>query len=467
MSSRIMTSTRPASALLRVTLTVILATIIVPTTRVRAAPLLAASQVQVIATSRWNPPSPDPSGITYWPRRDHLMVVDGEIEEMAIWAGANMFEATRTGGLVRTYDTTSFNKEPVGIDIEIADNDHFFISNDSQKTIFDIDIGPDREFGTSDDRRRPFLTSGFGNTDPEGLTLGGGKLYTVDGAGARIYGTSPGANGIFEASDPTTSFDVASLGVRDPEGIDYDSRTGNLWVVDRSRARLNEITTAGTLLQTIDLEALVGAVNPADVTLAPASTNTAASNLYLVDRGVDNNVDPNENDGKIYEIMLTGSPPPPPTGNLLANASFEADATNDGAPDSWSPNRKFTRSTGIPAADGSYVGRFFTNDNTGANSTQTVVASAGTTYTFACAVNIPPPNDTTAFNVKFQVRWLTASSSTISTWTLATLTAHTGSVWQRPTGSKVAPSGTARAQIRLVVSSLNGTVYVDACSFGS
>jgi hypothetical protein len=188
---------------------------------------------------------------------------------MAIWAGANMFEATRVGSLFKTYDTTSFNNEPVGIDIEIGPNDHFFISNDSKKTIFEIDLGPDGAFGTSDDKRRPFLTSGFGNTDPEGLTLGAGKLYTVDGAGAEVYITAPGSNGIFEASDPTTHFDTAVIDIADPEGIDYDAATGNLWIVDRSRKRLNEITTSGTLVQTIDLKALVGAVNPGDVTLAP------------------------------------------------------------------------------------------------------------------------------------------------------------------------------------------------------
>lgn len=467
MGTRTAVRPHPGRVLALLTTMLLLAAFTLPGTPVTATGYLAAVSVQTIETSLWNPPSPDPSGITYWPRRDHLVVVDGEVEEMAIWAGANMFESTRTGSLVRTYDTTSFNTEPVGIDIEIGDNDHFFISNDSKKTIFDIDLGPDGEFGTSDDKRRPFLTSGFGNTDPEGLTLGAGKLYTVDGGDQRVYITEPGSNGIFEASDATTSFDVGGLDVRDPEGIDYDPRTGNLWVVDRGGARLNEITTAGALLQVIDLEALVGAIHPADVTLAPASTGTGELHLYLVERGIDNNQDPNENDGKIYEISLEGSPPPPPTGNLLANASFEDDATNDGKPDIWSTNKKFSRSAAIPAADGSYVGQFFTTDNSGANSTQTVVASAGTVYTFACSVNIPPQNNTTAFSVKFQARWLNANNNTISTWTLTTLTAHTGSAWQRPTGSKVAPSGTTNAQIRMVVSSLNGTIYVDACSFGN
>lgn len=273
------------------------------------------THVQTINTgagSSWGPTySPDPSGITYWARLGHLVIVDGEVEEMALWAGANVFQSTLTGSLVRTYDISSWNNEPVGIDIEIAENGRWFISNDSKKTIFEINLGADGEFGTSDDKRRAFLTSAFGNNDPEGLTLGGGKLYTVDGGGARVYITQDGGNGIYEGSDPTTWFDVAGIGIHDPEGIDYDPRTGHLWIVDRSRKRLNEVTTTGNLLQSIDLRTLVGAVNPGDVTLAPSSTGSGELNLYIADRGVDNNVDPNENDGKIYEIAI--GPPPPDT----------------------------------------------------------------------------------------------------------------------------------------------------------
>jgi hypothetical protein len=420
--------------------------------------------VQTIDTSEWNPPSPDPSGITYWSRHDHLVVVDGEVEEMAIWAGANMFEATRAGGLVKSYNTTSFNKEPVGIDIEIGPNDHFFISNDSQKTIFDIDIGSDGVFGTSDDKRRPFLTSGFGNTDPEGLTLGAGKLYTVDGGNREVYITEPGSNGIFEASDPTTHFDVDKLGIRDPEGIDYDPRTGNLWIVDRSRGRLNEVTLSGNLLQTIDLEALAGAVNPADVTLAPGSDNTGEQHLYIVERGIDNNVDPNENDGKIYEITFTDNPPlPPPTGNFLKNPGFEDDANNDSRPDIWSINTKFTRSNAVHHS-GEYSGKFFATDNSGATIKQKVSnLTAGVTYTLSAWMNAPTTSD--SFKFRLRVQWRNASNSTIRTDTFVEVADDTAGGWQFLANSLVAPVGTTSAFIQLNVASLNGTVYVDDMEF--
>ena len=50
----------------------------------------APALVQVIDTSVWPKPSPDPSGITYWPARDTLVIADGEVEEMPIFAGAKL-----------------------------------------------------------------------------------------------------------------------------------------------------------------------------------------------------------------------------------------------------------------------------------------------------------------------------------------------------------------------------------------
>ncbi len=74
---------------------------------------------------------------------------------------------------------------------------------------------------------------------------------------------------------------------------------------------LFELTTSGTLVQTIDISA-ANVFKPAGLTLAPSSYSAAAESLYIVDRGVDNDTDPNENDGKIFEVTLpaNGSVPP-------------------------------------------------------------------------------------------------------------------------------------------------------------
>ena len=274
-----------------------------------AQPLSAVSLVNTIYTSRWNPASPDPSGITYWPARKALVVVDGEVEEMPnLFKGVNVWQSSLTGTVGATYSTLAFTKEPVGIDIAVnTQNNNFFISDDSKKTIHEVALGPDGKLGTGDDIRRSFLTSSFGNNDPEGLTLGAGKLYTVDGAGRKLYISEPGANGRFDGAgdDKVTRIDLVPVGIQDPEGIDFNPDSGTLYIADRAGKTVWEITTAGKLVRKIALKPIIPTVlNPGDVTLAPNSRNAAVKSLYVVDRGVDNNDDPNENDGKIYEITL-------------------------------------------------------------------------------------------------------------------------------------------------------------------
>lgn len=274
-----------------------------------ARPLSAVSLVNTIYTSRWSPASPDPSGITYWPARKALVVVDGEVEEMPnLFKGVNVWQTSLTGTVGATYSTLAFTKEPVGIDIAVnTQNNNFFISDDSKKTIHEIALGPDGKLGTSDDIRRSFLTSSFGNNDPEGLTLGAGKLYTVDGTARKLYISEPGANGRFDGAgdDRVTSFDLGVLGIGDPEGIDFNTDSGTLYIADRAGKAVFEVTTAGKLIRKIALKPIIASVlNPGDVTLAPSSRNAAVKSMYIVDRGVDNNVDPNENDGKIYELTL-------------------------------------------------------------------------------------------------------------------------------------------------------------------
>jgi hypothetical protein len=157
----------------------------------------------------------------------------------------------------------------------------------------------------------------------------------------------------------------------------------------------------------------------------------------------------------------TSSPSPSPTpSNLLKNPGFELDANNDTRPDSWTSNSKFTRRT-ASVNGGTYAGRFFATDNTGTTISQTVSnLTAGTKYNFSGWVNIPAQNDTT-FTFKLQVRWRNASNTTIGTTTVKTYSAATSGWTQATATSLVAPTGTTNGQVRMVVSSLNGTIYVD------
>ncbi|HZO19559.1 MAG TPA: Ig-like domain-containing protein, partial [Gemmatimonadaceae bacterium] len=106
-----------------------------------------------------------------------------------------------------------------------------------------------------------------------------------------------------------------------PEGIAYDSDFGHLYVVGRPETLVFHFSTTGTLLRTVSIAA-AQADKPAGMDYAPSSASLSARSLYIVDRGVDNNDDPNENDGKLYEFSI-----PPISGNTLPTVTITAPAS--------------------------------------------------------------------------------------------------------------------------------------------
>lgn len=158
------------------------------------------------------------------------------------------------------------------------------------------------------------------------------------------------------------------------------------------------------------------------------------------------------------------APPPPPAGeNLLRNAGFENDTNNDGRPDDWSTNSRVSRSSAL-VHSGAYAMRHAATDNGSYTITQHLSGvSPATTYTFSGWINIPPTSDSLTF--RFQVQWRNASNSTIATTTVQTFTAPTAG-WTVARATLTPPTGTAAAQVRMAVSSLNATIYVDDLFFG-
>jgi len=278
--------------------------------------------VQTVHTSAFSPPSPDPSGITYIPATDILLVSDGEVDEMPpYFVGVNLFGVTRAGGLSYTKTTTAYSNEPTDLAYN-ANNGHLFVSDDNKKKVFDVNPGADGILYTSDDIITFFSTAAFNSMDPEGLDYdaGSGHLFIADGVNSEVYRVNPGPNGVFDGlpanggDDSVTQFDTAVHNILDPEGIDYIPATGHLILTGKNNVRLlYEVTTAGSLVQTFDVSA-ANSKKLAGVVMAPSSTNAALMSYYLVDRGIDNDSDPNENDGKIYEFASgSNSPTATPT----------------------------------------------------------------------------------------------------------------------------------------------------------
>lgn len=275
--------------------------------------------VQTIDLAKKTPPSPDPSGITYLSSINRLLISDGEVDEIAnLFTGNNLYEMTLTGDLTRVATTLPYSFEPTGVDDNPA-NGHVFISDDDRKRIFELAAGSDNRFGTGDDVVTSFSTTPFESYDAEGLAFNNttGELYIVDGVNNEVYIVHPGANGRFDGvpssggDDRVTQFDVLGLGILDPEAGHYDNATGHLILAGRSDEDLYEVTTDGLLVRILTI-ADVNTGKLAGLTMAPGSRNPNVMNYYVVDRGVDNDVDPAENDGKLYEFTLV-----PAFGDLL------------------------------------------------------------------------------------------------------------------------------------------------------
>jgi len=271
-----------------------------------AAETVTPTLIQTIDTSQLSPPIPDPSGLAFLPS-GNLLVADAEVDEIpSLYKGKNVFEVTTAGELVDSFRTTRFSTEPAGL--AVIDG-RVGVSDDDGDRVFLVGPGPDRRYGTKDDRVRSFSTSPFGSNDPEGLAYGGGAFFIADGKGAEVYRVTRGPNAVFDGvppigDDTVSHFDTAELGQPDPEGIEFNADTGTLFIVSNAKdSNIIETTIQGRLLTTIDLSA-IGVHSPAGLAFGPGSADPRISSLYIADRGRDNSTDPSENDGRIFEISF-------------------------------------------------------------------------------------------------------------------------------------------------------------------
>jgi VCBS repeat protein len=278
--------------------------------------LLPASLVHIIDTSKaaWSPSAPDPAGVDYWPLTGRLLIADSEVEEMsAYWMGKNVFQSTTSGTLGNTCSTISYTGEPTGVAINPVNN-HIFFSTDFNDRVFEVSLGADGQYCTTDDTVTTTDVYNLYNiTDAEDVAYGNNTLFIAGGDAAEVYRIPLGANGVLGGGDDgaMTHFDTAALGFGDLEALGYNADAGTLFIasprpVDRY---LGETTITGTLLRAYDLSLMGSAGNiRSDVTYAPGSQNPAVKNIYIASRGVDNDSNRLENDGQIWEISL-GSPP--------------------------------------------------------------------------------------------------------------------------------------------------------------
>ena len=250
---------------------------LVASTTAALAATVPSSNVKVTDTTTWTPSSPDPSGITYLPTTNQLIVADAEVDEIPApypgqYKGVNLYTTTLGGALVATGTTkesaTGWSVEPTGL---AYGKGNLYVSDDDKKSIFTITSpGGDGVYGTADDlpaTPKGFKVSTFGNTDPEGVAYDPvhDELLLINGqTGARFYRLSSGVNGVFDGvapggDDVPVEIDLERYGVIDPEGIAYDASRNTILVSSDGSQAIFELDRNGALLNTINL-ASMGAV---------------------------------------------------------------------------------------------------------------------------------------------------------------------------------------------------------------
>ena len=308
--------------------------------------VIPESAIRVVATSSYNPPSPDPSGVAYLSGSDRLFIADGEVDEMDIFANANLFNTTRAGVLQTTGNTVPWSEEPVGVGYNPLNN-HVFLSDDDPNDVFELAAGSDGRFGTGDDVRTTFNVEDD-VTDPEGIDYdpATNSLWYAGGEASDIHRQQAGSDGQFGGSDDVwTHWDATVYGMQDPEGLGFDSVRGTILVLDDASQTIYELDRNAALLNTIDISA-ADSDAAAGLAVGPSTTGSGRS-FYVVARGVDNNSDPDENDGRLYEIIspLSGGGGGPFNQAPLVSAGTDrsvilpgsvtmaATVTDDGLPD--------------------------------------------------------------------------------------------------------------------------------------
>jgi hypothetical protein len=126
-----------------------------------------------------------------------------------------------------------------------------------------------------------------------------------------------------------THFDISHLGPTDFEGLTSNPDRGTLYVGARTTKQIFEVTHNGALVRTISASGVSGLRFASGLAMAPASNGTAQMNLWIVDRAIDNDADPNENDGRLFEISapnIGGTPTNQPPLAVDDAASTTVDA---------------------------------------------------------------------------------------------------------------------------------------------
>ena len=258
-------------------------------------------------------PSIDSAGIGYHAPSGRLVLADSEINEVAAAferVGANIFElplgAERT---LAQHDLTrangaeqAANLEPTGIAYCESD-DHFYVTNDDARRI-DRYARVNGQLVATDWVSTKGVTS-----DPEGITCDPqtGDLYVIGGIDLNIpvYQYRNGFTLMRVIDIERTAGNREGVPDGDSEGIAFDPVSRHLFVMSDPDKAIFEYTVQGVFVRRYGIDDLEPApIAPQGITFAPSSDDARETSVYLSDGRIDNDNDPSERDGAIYQLRV-------------------------------------------------------------------------------------------------------------------------------------------------------------------
>lgn len=294
----------------------------------QAGPVSAPPHVDVVIhelikttdTSAWPHPSHDPAGIDYNEITQKLEVSDSEIEEILRPDGTphenNFFTVELTGEQTGAFSTLGFSSEPTDVDV-LSDGSRVFFDDDTGKvthTTSDLLV-----IGQAD-YQPPHRDIEAGAVTKNGrLAIGTGVEHSVgiiDSGQCGFTAYPP------KGDDVLRVIDTASVGARVVDGLTYDPQSDVLTALSahRNEQFAVEIPVSGITGAVLVHDLSLGnGVSLADIASGPASDGSGGESFYTVDRGVDNNIDPNAKDGKLREHDKV----PLAVANSVNNPGFE------------------------------------------------------------------------------------------------------------------------------------------------
>ncbi|MFC2168338.1 PKD domain-containing protein [Acidobacteriota bacterium] len=315
--------------------------------------------------------STDPAGIAFYFPSGTLYIADSEINEIsAIFDGDNIFEISLLGDAL-TREITSSNSEPTGITYNEHDG-YFYVTNDDTRLIsrYDLNLNsPLYEVSTED-----AVSSAY---DPEGITSdpSTGLLYIVNGitGGPKVLVYNEDL--VFQSS-----FDLTQA--PDYEGIAFHSPSNHLFIVSGDGPTIFEYTVMGDYIDEYDLSAFSPEpVAAQGLTFAPTSDTEDDPNdlsIYIADGMIDNDINPDERDGRIFEAVFSWS-------GILSD--FVGSPVSGGAP----MEVFFTDSS---TGDVSIYSWDFGDGSTSSEQNPSHIYTAAGTYTVSLTVDAPGRTDT-------------------------------------------------------------------------